>query len=221
MTKTFKILNIALMLAIIIGDIFYITIGGLLIKSITSLLFVSLGFVNFIYAKKHNFKNKNFYTLMLTGLIFAMLGDILLEIEFIIGAILFAIGHVFYFASYSTLQSIKAKDFLISLCIIIPSILIITLVKIFDFGGLLMQLVCILYAIIISFMVGKSISNLTEKKSLLNILLAIGSCAFFFSDFMLLFDVFASVSKIFGVLCLASYYPAEIILAYSISQSNK
>ena len=221
MNKTFKIFNIILILSILVGDICYIAFDGLLTKSITSILFVVLGVVNFVYASKQKNLNKNFCILMICGLIFAMLGDILLEIEFIVGAALFAIGHMFYFAAYSTLQKFKLRDLLISLCIIIPSILIISLVKLFDFGGLLMQLVCIIYAIIISLMVGKSISNLISKKSTLNILLVIGSCLFFFSDFMLLFNVFANISKIFGILCLASYYPAEILLAYSISKSTK
>ena len=157
---------------------------------------------------------------MLIGLFFAMLGDILLEIEFIIGAALFAIGHIFYFIAYNTLQTFKTKDFLIASCIFVPSILIILLVPIFDFGGTLMQIVCIIYALIISLMVGKAISNVLENKSILNILITIGSCLFFLSDFMLLFNVFADIHIIFGILCLATYYPAEIFLAYSISKST-
>lgn len=218
MNKTFKILNIALILSIIIGDILFMTIGGILIKSITSILFVALGTINFIYAFKKT-SNKKFAIFMLVGLFFAMLGDILLEIEFIVGAAFFAIGHIFYFVAYNALEKFRLNDLLVAACFFIPAILIILLVPIFDFGGTLMQVVCIVYALIISLMVGKAISNLSEKKSILNILIVIGSCLFFFSDFMLLFNVFADVHIIFGILCLATYYPAEIFLAYSISKS--
>ena len=219
MNKNYKLLNILFICAPLIGDIFYMIIGGLLIKSINSLLFVTLGIINFINVFKQT-SNKKFCLLMLIGLTFAMFGDILLEIEFVIGAALFAIGHIFYFLAYSALNKIMAKDFLISACIFIPSLLIILLVPIFDFGGTFMQIVCTIYALIISLMVGKSISNLAKKKSLLNILIVIGSCLFFFSDFMLLFNVFANVHIIFVILCLASYYPAEILLAYSISKAT-
>lgn len=220
MNKYFKILNIITIISILIGDIFFITIGGLLIKSITSLLFVSLGIINLIYAIKSKIFNKNFCLLMIIGLIFAMLGDILLEIEFIVGAALFAIGHIFYFCAYSSLFKFNINVLIFSLLIFIPAVLIITLVPIFDFNGIIMQLVCIIYALIISLMVGKAISNFAKEKTKLNALILIGSCLFFFSDFMLLFSVFSNISKIFLILCLASYYPAEILLALSISQTE-
>ena len=220
MNKSLKLISICLITSILIGDIIFIVNCGLLEKSITSFLFVVLGFIYLLYARKHQFANKNFAYLMMTGLIFAMFGDILLEIEFIIGAILFAVGHIFYFFAYSSLKKINKKDFLFSTCIFIPALIIILCVKLFDFGGLLMQIVCIIYALIISLMVGKAISNLTSKKSLLNYVIVIGSCLFFFSDFMLLFSIFANVSIIFKILCLATYYPAEILLATSILKSN-
>ena len=42
-------LNITLILAVILGDICYITLGGLAIKATTSIFFVLLGLVNLIY----------------------------------------------------------------------------------------------------------------------------------------------------------------------------
>jgi len=214
-----KIFNISLISLILIGDLIYIISDSLIAKSITSILFVTLGIVNICYALKRNNPNKKFIWLMLCGLTFAMLGDIFLEIMFIAGAALFAIGHIFYFIAYSTLQKINLNDLFLSLCIFIPSLAIILFVPLFDFGGLLMQCVCIIYALIISCMVGKSISNLSQNKNRLNIIIAIGSCLFFISDFMLLFNVFANLHIIFGILCLSTYYPAEILLAYSINHS--
>ena len=55
-----------------------------------------------------------------------------------------------------------------------------------------------------------------KEKSTLNLIILIGSVLFFLSDFMLLFNVFSSVSAVFGILCLALYYPAEFLLAHSI-----
>lgn len=219
--KKFQLIsNIALMIAIIIGDILYMTVGGLLIKSTASILFVLLGAVNLAIAIKNQTTLKKFCIIMTIGLFFAMLGDILLEIEFVVGAALFAVGHIFYFVAYCTLQKFELKNLIPSACIFVPSACLILFVKLFDFGGIFMQIVCLVYAAIISLMVGKSISNLIKEKNILNILLVVGSCLFFFSDFMLVFNVFAAVPRIFGILCLSTYYPAEIVLAYSLNKTH-
>ena len=160
---------------------------------------------------------------MLVGLFFAMLGDIVLDIKgmFIFGALLFAVGHVFYFISYCQLISFKWKDLIYGACIFVPATLLITLAPFFDFGGILMELVCVFYAVIISCMVGKSISNYVADRKLLHLLLLIGSLLFFFSDLMLLLNVFGDMPKVIMFLCLVTYYPAECVLACSISKCDK
>ena len=95
------------------------------------------------------------------------------------------------------------------------------LLPIFEFSSPILKWVCIIYAIIISCMTGKAISNLIKQRSLINGLLMIGSILFLFSDLMLLLDNFSNVSGIFGLLCLISYYPAECVLAHSIMQTKK
>ena len=221
MKKSQKIINILLGIAILVGDVLYITTDHLLAKSITSLLFVALGSVNLAYAIKEKVPAKKFCIIMVIGLFFAMLGDIVLEIEFIIGALLFATGHIFYFVAYCTLQKFSIKNLIPSAIIFIHAMLLIVLAPIFDFGGILMEVVCIFYALIISVMVGKSISNYIKNKSIFYLIVMIGSIMFMFSDIMLLFNVFADVPRIFGILCLSTYYPAEILLALSISLTNK
>ena len=52
-------------------------------------------------------------------------------------------------------------------------------------------------------------------------MIMLGSLMFFLSDLMLLFNVFADVSRVFDILCLVLYYPAEILLAISISYSGR
>ena len=227
--NTITLVNIILIIAILIGDLCYIYFGAqpinkyikLLIKGITSLGFVVLGLVNLIYAIKNQTQNKKFSIFMLVGLFFAMCGDIVLNLVFEIGAVLFAVGHVFYFISYSFLLKPKWKDLIFGAIIFVPAVLFITLAPIFNFGGLFMELICVIYAIIISLMVGKAISNFIQVKSLLNLILVVGSCLFFFSDLMLLLNVFAKLPKIIDVLCLATYYPAQCLLAYSITILTK
>lgn len=225
MKKTFQNiilpLNIALILAIVLGDICYISLGGLAIKATTSIFFVLLGLVNLTYVilSKQALK---FPIIMTIGLFFAMLGDILLNIEFIVGAILFAVAHVWYFIAYTCIQKFKATDLIYGIAIFIPSVIFILCMPFLDFGGLLMKIIVVCYALIISLMVGKSIANLVQQPTGQNILIVIGSILFFFSDLMLLLNVFGDLSRAFDVLCLATYYPAECLLATALfSQSTK
>ncbi len=228
--KYFLIANIILALLVLVGDACYIKFGELWLKGVTSAGFVIIGGINLAYLilNKNIFDksqagfasiNKKrlslFPIIMLVGLVFAMAGDIVLNVHFIGGAVLFAIGHVFYFASYCFLSKFKWIDLLYGAIIFVPSVLFITLAPIFKFD-VLMEVVCVVYAIIISCMVGKAISNLVRERNLLNLLIVIGSALFFFSDLMLLLNVFASLPRVVDILCLATYYPAQCLLAFSI-----
>lgn len=209
-------LNITLIFAVVLGDICYMTLGGLAIKATTSIFFVLLGIVNLTYVIIAKRQALQFPIIMTIGLFFAMLGDILLNIEFIVGALFFAVGHIWYFVAYNFIQKFKLSDLIYGFAIFIPAIILILFIPIFDFGGLLMQIIVIAYALIISLMVGKSIANLVAQPTAQNILLTVGSILFFFSDLMLLLNVFGNLSPVFDVLCLATYYPAECILATAI-----
>ena len=219
--KKISIINFSLLLPLIMADILFIISRSLIAKSIASMIFVVIGFINLLHLLKvENKKSLSAYLLFL-GLCFACLGDIVLEINFVIGAGLFAVGHVFYFFSYTQITKTSWKDFIYASAIFVPSLLVILLVPIFDFGGVFMQVVCCAYALIISLMLGKAISNYTQNRSILNLVIMLGSILFYFSDFMLLFNVFSNIkTSIFIVLCLTTYYPAEFLLAYSITKQK-
>lgn len=212
----FLFVNLALALLTWFGDCLYVRYGNQLwLKSVTSALFVILGAVNLVYLILNKEKSLKFPILMVTGLVFAMLGDVILEIHFIAGAALFAIGHVFYFVAYTVDERFKPTDLIYTACILVPAILLITLAPCFDFGGVLMEVVCVVYATVISFMVGKAIANFVRVRDKKHLIVMLGSILFFTSDLMLLFNVFTSLPY-FGALCLATYYPAEILLAFSV-----
>lgn len=216
MKKTILTLNLILASLTIVADMLYTTeVRELWMKGVASALFLTLGITNLIFAIK-NKANLKFSIAMVIGLAVTMLADIILNLHFISGALIFALGHICYFIAYCYLIRFNFKDLIPAVCIFIPSTLIITLVPAFDFGGVLMEIICIIYALIISCMVGKTISNLIQKRTLSNIIITIGSMLFFISDLMLLIDQFSNAPRLFGVLCLATYYPAQILLAYSI-----
>ena len=215
----FNILNVLLIIAVLIGDFFYIKHGQLWVKSITSAGFVAIGAVNLIYAIKHKTTHLKFCIIMMVGLFFAMLGDILLNINFIAGAVLFAVGHMFYFVAYCFLLKFKWTDLIPSVILFTVATLFMTLAPIFDFDGEMYKILCIVYALIISCMMGKAVSNFIRENSILNLVIMVGSILFVISDVMLLINVFAHLGSIFNVLCLATYYPAECFLAYSLKET--
>lgn len=215
MKKLFTIFNFVFLALIVAGDICYTIFGGLWLKSLTSLMFVMLGGINLFYAIKNKTKYQKFSIWLFVGLVFAMAGDIVLNLYFIGGAILFAIGHVFFFVSYCFVQEFKWTDLIYTAIIFVPSLMVLLFVPILNYGGILMQIVCIAYALIISLMLGKAIANFVREKNMFTLIILVGCALFFFSDLMLLFDVFAG-AKVAGILCLATYYPAEFLLAHSI-----
>ena len=184
-------------------------------KSTASAVFVICGLMNFILTKKYfeNVKFK-FNLFLLIGLIFAMAGDIFLIDNFVLGAILFAVGHIFYFVSFLFLQKFNYKDILIGLCIFGCVLLIIFLYPNFNFDGMLILI--LVYALIISLMLGKSVSNCIFSYSFANLYILIGTFLFFFSDAMLLFYVFGPHTLVFDILCVFTYYPGQFMLASSM-----
>ena len=214
MKKLFMMLNAIMMTFILIFDVLYMVKGGLLLKSIASIMFVVTGIINIIYCIK-NKTNLKFPIWMIIALIFAMLGDILLNINFYIGTIIFAVAHVFYFVSYCMLQKFNSRDILCGVAIFVIALSIILFTPFLNFESNLMKGICCFYALIISLMVGKAISNVLKENNFINIIIVIGSILFFISDFMLLLNKFGNIPGT-NYLCLGTYYPAQFLLAFSI-----
>ncbi len=214
MKKKFIIANFIMLLLILSLDICYMIKGGLFIKGITSSMFVITGIINIIYCVNNNI-NLEYPKRMIFALICTMIADVLLGINFYLGTVTFAIGHILYFRSYSKLIKINRDDFKIGIIISVISLIVILSIPFLNFKSIVMKCVCSTYAIIISFMIGKAISNLIKENNITNRVITIGSILFFISDLMLMLDVFGGIS-VTGYLCLATYYPAQFILAFSI-----
>ncbi len=215
MKKTFATLNFAIIVISIILLFVYLAVGGLFMKGICSFAFVVLGLVNLINARVRKCEKTFFPFMIFTGLFLCMAGDIILQKSFMVGAVIFALGHICYLAAFCSLNRFEARDSLPCVVIFILSASILTLTPYFDFGSSLMLGICLFYALIISFMLGKILSDFLKSKSLLNLILVIGAALFFFSDIMLVFNVFGGAPRIADVLCLFSYWPGQTLLAFS------
>lgn len=214
--RFYFILNTILFFCGILSTVCYDQFGGLWLKAVTSAWFVLLGIVNIIFARKTGVKCSGFPALMMAGLALCWLADVVLNIVFIPGALIFAIGHVFYFAAYCRFVKFQKNDLIPSVIIFVCSAALVLFVPIFDFGIPLMQYIILMYALIISLMVGKAISNTKREANSLTKLIATGSILFFFSDLMLLLCYFAGAPQITDTLCLFTYYPGQYLLAHSL-----
>ena len=214
MKKLFIMANAIMMTLILIFDICYMIKGGLLFKSVASIMFVLTGFINLIYCIKKK-SNLKYPIWMIVALICAMLGDILLLYNFYLGAGAFAVGHIFYFVSYCMLEKLNCKDLLYGIVILLFSLFVLLVTPFLSFDSTFMHCICCAYAIIISFMMGKAISNMVKSNSIVNRAIAIGSILFFISDFMLMLDLFGGISTA-SYLCLGTYYSAQFLLAFSL-----
>ena len=203
------------------GGIIFAIQRGLETKIPASLCFLLLGCINTFYHLKHNRKRLGFAWAMLAGLFFGFLADIVLQIDFLGGAAIFALGHVCYVASYCCLLRKERRDCLTCAAIILPVLALVLFLPVLDFGTTFMQAIVMVYAVIISIMTGKAFSNYRRSPSPLTKCLLIGSILFFFSDFMLLFAYFTDIGRIANILCLITYYPGQAILASSIYHHSK
>jgi len=211
--KKVLIINILFSIIVIIcGNLFYNRIA--VAKTIGSVLFVVQCLVNILLGMFYYNKNKNvFVWILLAAQIFACAGDIVLEINFANGAIVFGIGHILFLVAFYVLQKFNWKDipFIVGLIIIV--ILVLTLYPNFDFKG--MKVVIFAYGIIISIMLGKAFSNcLSNLNKPLKYTLLIGALLFYLSDLMLLFYKFAGIDGFTRFFCLHLYYPANCVLAF-------
>ncbi len=194
----------------------YREIGGVVLKGITSGGFVAIGAVNLIYSIMSKKGKLAFPSLIFAGLFSSMLGDVILNYDFIVGAFIFALGHIFYFIAFCKLNRFENRDSIPSMILFIGAAALLTLTPYFDFGSDLMLGICIFYAFIISLMAGKAISAFLKNRSSLHLVILIGAVLFFFSDVMLVFNVFGGAPEIADTLCLFSYWPGQTVIAFSM-----
>lgn len=224
MTKTspaVKTLNILLIAVTVAVGAVYSAFPYLSIKSVASGAFLLLGAVNLYDAAQRNSRVIAFARVMVVAIFFAFLGDIVLELDFMIGALVFGVGHIFYAIAYGKLMKWQKSDLLPVALLAAFSCGLILFFPIFDFGDPpVMKYVCVVYALVISTMLGKAFANWRRGATLVTTLILLGSFLFFFSDMMLLFRHYAHMPRITSILCVNTYYPAQAILSHLLLRST-
>lgn len=186
-------------------------------KFMASLCFVLCSYFSH---KKANF-NQKYFSLFFTAFIFCLIGDTFLamgkDLLFIIGTIAFALGHIFFIFSYTSIAPIKSKDIITFLCIYVPITLFITFYTKFNFHNLLPLILT--YSVLVSFMYSKAISfyRCRKENKPAVILTIAGASLFVISDLLLLFIYFINnppaILKLFNIIL---YYSGQGILSLSL-----
>ncbi len=215
--KIMLAVNTIIISAIFILNYFYQSNGfDFTLKCICSGSFALLGIINLCYAVKTKQSDKKFYIGMVLGLILAFLGDVLIGYDFIVGAATFAVGHIFFVIAYCFMQRMQKLDYIFGGTLFLGCLIFLLFCPLLNFDVAIFRIVCIVYALIISTMLGKALGNFIREKNLLNGTIAVASALFFFSDLMLVFDSFIGLWNWADNACMGTYYPALCFLALSM-----
>lgn len=209
-------LNLLIFIGAMACLVFYDYHGGLWLKGVTSLWFCALGTVNLVYAHKAGLEKRGILYIMEAALVMGACADVLLGIEFMVGVALFALGHVIYMAAFFTMEKPRRKDLLFILPLAVFAIFCVTGTPFIQVEDTFMEKMLLAYAVIISCMTGKALSNLQLSKKTSRRIIAVAGVLFLFSDLMLAVDMFGAASRLTWVLCSYTYWPAQNLLAHSM-----
>ena len=210
--------NVLIIIAIFLLNYFYQLHGfDFTLKCVCSGAFALLGLINLAYARKTRQANAKFFVGMAVGLVLAFLGDVIIKYSFIFGAAVFALGHVCFVVAYCLIQRMKLLDYMISGILFVGAAAFLLFSPLLTFDVSIFRVVCIVYALIISTMLGKAVGNFLRDKNAVTGTIAFASALFFFSDLMLVFDWFIGRWDWTDHACMGTYYPALCLLALSMA----
>ena len=142
--------------------------------------------------------------------------DVLLGVNFILGIVFFALGHLLYLMAFCRLEKLCLRDVIIIVPIAAASLFVVVGTPYITISDPVLRKMLLGYAVVIACMLGKAISNFVAEKTLCRLLIALGSVMFWFSDIMLAIDMFGTPGRLVWILCSYTYWPAQLILAFSL-----
>ena len=213
--------NILLLVCAGICLVCYDIFGGLWLKGFTSSWFVILGGVNLWAARTAQRKQLQLLILVEAGLLCGMCADILLPVVFLAGVGMFALGHILYLIAFYSLEKYRPLDLKIMIPLGLFSVFFVMGTPWITVEDPFLQKLVPVYALLISAMLAKAISNWVCRPGLFRGLLALGSLLFWFSDLVLAVDMFGQASRLTWIFCSYAYWPGQNILAHALSHGDK
>jgi len=191
-------------------------LAAVILKGLASLCFVTLG----LYC----YRASDFSVIVVVGLVFGMVGDILLNLRylfekigqkiFLVGILIFLIGHIMYLVA---LVGEATKPIIpIAIGVVLAAILLvwifskITAAKAFKIFG-------VFYVGAVTIMAVVAVWNAVMAATTTNMIFAVGGLLFLVSDVILIFNTFTGSTKFsMRVANLSLYYIGQILIAVSL-----
>lgn len=189
------------------------------LKGSAALMFVIIGLINYLTVTKDSLGMK-----IVIGLFFGMLGDIILNLRFIlknsgqkvflIGIVAFLIGHILYLTALIPLTSYLVMDIIIGA--VLAAALLIYIFKTMEVK-LAFKIFGVVYlgAVIIMTVIAVHLAIVTGNVH--DIIYAVGAVLFTVSDIVLIFNTFSGTTKFsLRITNLSLYYIGQLLIAGSL-----
>ena len=186
------------------------------LKCACSAGFATLAVVNATFAFALKRPNRRFYVAATFGLLCAALGDVLIGFDFVAGAAAFGVGHLALIVAFSTARRFGRLDAVLSVALLLFAAAFLNFFPGISFATPALKGVCVGYAAVISVMLGKAIGNFASSQTVAHGAFALGAFLFFFSNMMLALNAFVGRWSWTDAACLATYFPAVYLLAFSL-----
>lgn len=194
-------------------------VGAVVLKGSAAILFCIIGAI-----AMGGSQNQSFAKLIVTGLCFGALGDILLNLRFVFfkigqkvflaGVAAFLIGHILYLCAIVPLSSHVIPCLIIG--VILAAVLLTWLFKALSVK-LAFKIFGVLYIGAIVLMTSVAIGNMITAPATASWMHAIGAVLFTASDIVLIFNTFGSEQKFsMRIANLSLYYLGQLLIACSL-----
>ena len=209
------------------------SVKALLVKTLTSILFMVTAFCFASVAAGTGTLKPVFFTLLVSGLLMGLIGDILLDLKFVDkvnadtytfgGMGVFAVGHILFLSALIYLFAPTLPVIFISagIAVILALLIMVVSIKVmkFNFGKFLIPAAS--YSFLLIFFAALSVAVLINNRGGAfddtAWLLAIGSVIFFLSDAVLSSIYFGGKNnKLLIALNHILYYAAQLLIVYSL-----
>ncbi|MDO4188319.1 MAG: lysoplasmalogenase [Lachnospiraceae bacterium] len=191
-----------------------------ILKGCAAFCFVIIGIVGYMTKSNDSFGMK-----LMIGLIFGMIGDILLNLRFVVGEekgqkvfllgiVSFLIGHILYLAALIP----QAQHAGICVCIgaLLAAALLAYIFKTMDVK-LAFKIFGVFYLGAVIIMTVMAIDTAVSVQSIRSIEYAIGAVLFMVSDIVLIFNTFSGTSRFsMRITNLSLYYIGQMMIALSL-----
>ncbi len=185
-------------------------------KPISSALLIVIAALSILIPQQHD---PVYSIAILIGLLFSFGGDIALMFRsrqsFMTGLVLFLLGHVVYFVTFTFLNSFFVQNYTTVLILIVLAIVIFA----YLYPGLgNMRYPVLMYILVISAMMLSAVNTFESEYFSLNkaVFITIGAALFYISDIILAINKFRKPFR-YNRISLAFYYGGQLLIALSAS----